>query len=73
MSDAPPLSITFDLEGEAAAITRRAAAGLHLTIVDLEGPAFRVELNEPYDAFRLATQSALDPAWPRVFIGRPSP
>lgn len=63
-------SLTFALEGDAATITRRAAAMLRLPVVDLPDGTFRVELNEPYDAYRLADYTAADPGWARVFLNR---
>lgn len=59
-------SIVFDLTGDAARITRRAAEQLHLRILDLPDGSFRVLLGTALDAYRLGQLTASDPTWARL-------
>lgn len=63
-------SITFQLQGDAAVITRRAATRLNLTVTELPDGGFRVELRTPLDAYRLGDLTATDPGWARLFLER---
>jgi hypothetical protein len=68
MTKIGPESITFDLTGDAARITRRAAEQLHLRILDLPDGSFRVLLRTPIDAYELGQITASDPAWARLML-----
>lgn len=60
--------IHFSLLPGAAAITRRAAAQLGLTIVEFDDGTFRVELTDATQAYQLGNLTAQDPAWAREFL-----
>jgi hypothetical protein len=63
-----PPSITFDLQGDAARITKRAAQTLKLRVIDLPDGSFRVDLRSPLDAYELGQLTACDPAWARLLM-----
>lgn len=63
-----PPSITFDLSGDAARITKRAAVQLKLRVIDLPDGSFRVDLRSPTDVYDLGMATATDPAWARLLM-----
>lgn len=61
-------TITFQLEPDAAAIVKRAAARLQLPVMECGDGSFRVLLKDDRDAYLLGAATAEDPEWARIFL-----